>query len=163
VQRLRALLGASEAVVQQGRQILLDRTLVWVDAWAFERALADTRTEQALSLYGGAFLHEEEGEAWPVATRERLRSRFIQAVGDHGAFLEGERRDEEAIALYLRGLDADAVVEPFYQGLMRCYHRLDRLPEAAAAYRRLKQALAATLGLPPSAGTEKLYESLRLT
>lgn len=84
-------------------------------------------------------------------------------MGDHGAFLEGERRDEEAIALYLRGLDADAVVEPFYQGLMRCYHRLDRLPEAAAAYRRLKQALAATLGLPPSAGTEKLYESLRLT
>ena len=36
---------------------------------------------------------------------------------------------------------------------MRCYHRLDRLPEAVSAYRRLKQTLSVTLSLPPSAGT----------
>ena len=45
---------------------------------------------------------------------------------------------------------------------MRCYHRLDRLPEAVSAYRRLKQTLSVTLSLPPSAGTEKLYRALRL-
>lgn len=171
VHRLRALLGEGEAVVQQGRQLSLDRALVWVDAWAFERTLAaardaaaedDTAAARALELYRGAFLIEEEGETWPVAMRERLRSKFIQAVADHAVRLEAAGRDDEAIVWYLRGLDADSVVEPFYQGLMRCYHRLDRLPEAVGAYRRLKQTLSVTLNLLPSAGTEKLYRALRL-
>jgi DNA-binding SARP family transcriptional activator len=164
VHRLRALLGDGDAVLQQGGQVALDRERVWVDAWAFERALERGRDAplDALALYRGAFLAEEEGEAWPVAMRERLRSRFIQAVGDHAARLEAARCDEDAIAWYLRGLDADSVVEPFYQGLMRCYHRLDRLPEAVSAYRRLKQTLSVVLSLPPSAGTERLYRSLRL-
>lgn len=171
VHRLRSLLGEGDAVLQQGGHVALDRTRVWVDAWSFERALAATRepgareagsAAAALGLYGGAFLAEEEGESWPVATRERLRSKFIQAVADHAARLEAERRHQEAIDWYLRGLDADNVVEPFYQGLMRCYHRLDRLPEAVSAYRRLKQTLSVTLSLPPSAATEKLYQTLRL-
>ncbi|WP_076999946.1 BTAD domain-containing putative transcriptional regulator [Variovorax sp. KK3] len=171
VRRLRGLLGTDDAVVQQGGQLSLDRALVWVDAWAFERVLATARAKaaadgtalgEALALYRGAFLAEEEGESWPVAQRERLRGKFIQAVADHASALEHAQRPEEAIAFYLRGLEADDVVEPFYQGLMRCYHRLDRLPEAVSAYRRLKQTLSVTLSLPPSAGTEKLYRSLRL-
>jgi len=179
VHRLRTLLGVGDAIVQQGGQLALDRALVWVDAWAFERVLAaatnppntrdnrnaradgDAAAAEALALYRGAFLVEEEGKDWPVAMRERLRGKFIQAVSDHAARLEAARRDEEAIAWYLRGLDADNVVEPFYQGLMRCYHRLDRLPEAVSTYRRLKQTLSVTLSLPPSAGTERLYQSLR--
>jgi LuxR family transcriptional regulator, maltose regulon positive regulatory protein len=171
VHRLRVLLGDGDAVVQQGGQLWLDRTRVWVDAWVFERALGAARdapagdhaaTAQALALYRGAFLAEDEGEPWPVPMRERLRSKFVQAVADHASRLEAARRDEEAITWYLRGLDADNVVEPFYQGLMRCYARLDRLPEAVSAYRRLKQTLSVLLSLPPSAGTEKLYRSLRL-
>jgi DNA-binding SARP family transcriptional activator len=168
VHRLRSLLGEQgEAVVQQGGQLSLDRTMVWVDAWAFERLLQDgkdaaTLGEQALALYRGAFLAEDEGESWAVTLRERLRGKFIHAVGEHATRLEAARRDEDAIAWYLRGLDADSVVEPFYQGLMRCFHRLDRLPEAVSAYRRLKQTLSVTLSLPPSAGTERLYQALRL-
>lgn len=157
VHRLRGLLGDADAIVQQGGKLSIDRTRVWVDAWAFDAAPRDT-----LALYGGAFLVEEEGEAWPVAMRERLRSKFVQAVAEHGTALEKAHRDEEAIAWYLRGLEADSVVEPFYQGLMRCYHRLDRLPEAVSAYRRLKQTLSVILSLPPSDGTEKLYRTLRL-
>ena len=159
VHRLRGLIGDAEAVQQQGGVLSLDRLRVWVDAWAFERHADAIET---LALYRGTFLVEEEGEAWSVAMRERLRSRFIQSVSTHAARLEAARRDEEAIALYLRGIAADDVVEPFYQGLMRCYHRLDRLPEAVSAYRRLKQTLSVTLSLAPSVGTEKLYRALRL-
>ena len=171
VHRLRGWLGEADAIVQQGGQLSLDPRLVWVDAFSFENALAAQHPSRsasnddsiaALSLYRGAFLVEEEGEAWPVAMRERLRSRFIQHVADHAAGLEGRRRFDEAIGWYLRGLGADNLVEPFYQGLMRCYHALDRLPEAVSAYRRLKQTLSITLGLPPSASTERLYQSLRL-
>lgn len=161
VQRLRTLLGDGDAVIQQGKQLALDRTRVWADAWAFERALGAARGEEALALYRGAFLPDDEGESWPVATRERLRSKFVQAVAEQGARLEAAQRDEEAVAWYLRGLDADSVVEPFYQGLMRCYRRLDRLPAAISAYLRLKKALAATLGVAPSAQTEKIFQTLR--
>ena len=164
VHRLRQLLTVPDAVVQQGGQVSLERECVWVDAWSFEQGLSadDARSViDALELYRGAFLAEEEGESWPVATRERLRGKFVHAVAEHAARIEAAQRHEEAIGWYLRGIDADPVVELFYQGLMRCYHRLDRLPEAVSAYRRLKQVLSVTLSLPPSEGTERLYRSLR--
>lgn len=165
VLRLRALLGDAAAVVQKGGKVALDPERVWVDALAFERAVAAAKTraqlEHALALYGGAFLADDEGEAWPVATRERLRGRFIHALVALGAMLEAAGELDAAIAAYQRGLDADAVVEAFYQGLMRCYARLDRRTEAVSAYRRLKQTLSITVGLAPSPATERLYRALR--
>ena len=155
VLRLRTLLGDADAVIQQAGTLSLDRSRVWVDAWGFELS-------SDVDLYGGAFLAEEDGVPWPVPMRERLRTRFIQRVAEQGGKLETSNRHEEAIELYLRGLDADSIVEPFYQGLMRCYHHLDRRAEAVSTYRRLKQILSVTLGLPPSATTERLYKSLKL-
>jgi ATP/maltotriose-dependent transcriptional regulator MalT/DNA-binding SARP family transcriptional activator len=155
VLRLRALLGDADAVIQQAGTLSLDRSRVWVDVWAFEHS-GDT------DIYGGAFLPEEEDVPWPVPMRERLRARFIHGVGERGDTLEAQGRHEDAIELYLRGLDADSIVEPFYQGLMRCYAHLDRVAEAVSTYRRLKQILSVTLGLPPSATTERLRKSLRL-
>jgi ATP/maltotriose-dependent transcriptional regulator MalT/DNA-binding SARP family transcriptional activator len=153
VLRLRTLLGDSEAVIQQGGTLSLDRGRIWVDAWAFERA-------GQLEFYHGAFLAEDEGERWAIPMRERLRSRFVHQVADHGRALEGEGRHEEAIGWYRRGLDADNIVETFYQGLMRCHHRLGRRAEAIAAYRSLRQILSVTLGLPPSAASEKLRREI---
>ena len=162
--RLRALIGEG-AVIQQGGTLSLDETRVWVDARALEAALSRTDSangNDVLALYRGGFLAEDEGEPWSVAMRERLRSRFIHAVGNHARSHETAERWEVAIECYLRGLDADPVIEQFYQGLMRCYARLDRLSEAVAAYRRLKQILSISLSLKPSPSTEKLYQTLRL-
>jgi LuxR family maltose regulon positive regulatory protein len=138
---------------------------VWVDAWAFEDLLARSQTadaEELLSLYRGSFLAEDDGEPWPVTMRERLRGRFIHAIAEAGQRLEATKCPEAAIQCYLRGLDADPVVEHFYQGLMRCYASLDRLSEALSAYERLKRKLSITLGLNPSAQTEKLFQSMKL-
>ena len=98
VHRLRGLLGDADAVVQQGGQVSLDRDAgvgrclgVRARAGCGARragAARDTAAAEALALYRGAFLAEEEGEAWPVAMRERLRGKFIQAVADHAARLE---------------------------------------------------------------------------
>ena len=93
--------------------------------------------------------------------RERLRAKFIHALGNLGKQLEARGMDDAAIGWYLKGVDADPIVEPFYQGLMRCYDRLDRRTEAIGAYRRLRQTLSVILGIKPSASTEKLYDSLR--
>lgn len=116
--------------------------------------------ENALSLYRGSFLAEESEEAWAIRTRERLRGRYIHALVCLGSYLESAERYDEAVEWYMKGLDADPIVETFYQGLMRCYDRLDRRTEAISAYRRLRQTLSVTLGLKPSSATEKLYRTI---
>jgi ATP/maltotriose-dependent transcriptional regulator MalT/DNA-binding SARP family transcriptional activator len=173
VLRLRRLLGDNDLIRQQGGKLSIDRQKCWVDAWAFEQRLAQTSLngvatgdelgalEQALAFYTGALLPEDSEEPWTVPMRERLRAKFIHALGNLGKLLEAAGRHDEAIAWYVKGLDADAIVEPFYQGLMRCYEKLDRRTEAIGAYRRLRQTLSVTLGLHPSASSEKLYQSLR--
>jgi DNA-binding SARP family transcriptional activator len=176
VLRLRTLIGDAGAIAQGGGKLSLDRRRVWVDAFAFEQALAEAEAsgaarrtegaralarERALRLYEGAFLAGDEGEAWPVAARERLRGRFIHALAEQAGALERDGDLEAAVRTYLRGLDADAAVESFYPGLMRCYSRLGRRGEAIGAYQRLKQILSITLGLAPSAASERLYQGLR--
>lgn len=172
VLRLRGLLGDAGAIVQQGGKLSLDPGRVWVDVFAFEQAIvsADAHRDgpvepaflaRAIALYQGSFLAEDAGEAWPVATRERLRGRFIHAVGRHAGRLEADGDYEGAVHAYLRGLDADAAVESFYQGLMRCYQRLGRRSEGISSYLRLRQVLSVTLGLAPSPASERLYEELR--
>jgi ATP/maltotriose-dependent transcriptional regulator MalT/DNA-binding SARP family transcriptional activator len=173
VLRLRRLLGDNDLVRQQGGKLSIDRQRCWVDAWAFERRLVQPcvnaaatgeelrELERALSLYGGVLLPEDTDEPWTVPTRERLRAKFIHGLASLGKHLESWARHDEAITWYLKGLDADPVVEAFYQGLMRCYSNLDRRTEAIGAYRRLKHTLSVTLGLPPSGTTERLYQSLR--
>jgi DNA-binding SARP family transcriptional activator len=86
----------------------------------------------------------------------------VHALARLAQIRESRGEDEAAVDVYLRGLDVDPMVESFYQGLMRCYHRLGRRSEAISAYHRLKQILSITLGLAPSQASEKLYESLRL-
>jgi len=91
-----------------------------------------------------------------VSMRERLREKFIQYCSAHGQCLEEESRYDEALALYRRGIEADQLVESFYQGLMRCFEQLDRRAEAISIYRRLRQILSATLGITPSPASETL-------
>jgi DNA-binding SARP family transcriptional activator len=161
--RLRKLLGDTDAIIQQGNALSLDKARVWVDVWAFEDLLArpDANASEIIGLYRGAFLAEDEGEPWPVTMRERLRGRFIHAVAEAGKQLEDANRPDAAIECYLRGLDADPVIEQFYQGLMRCYTALERRSEALSAYQRLKRMLSISLGVQPSAQTERLYQSLK--
>lgn len=174
VLRLRNLLGDASVVIQRGGSISLDLHRVWIDVAVFEASVAAAQSaahrrdpvemrhlERALALYRGAFLAEDEGEGWPVAVRERLRGRFIHALGQYAERLEAAGEDEAAILAYLRGIDADPAVESFYQGQMRCYQRMDRRSEGIAAYQRLKQILSITLGLAPSAASERLYQALR--
>ena len=83
--------------------------------------------------------------------RSRARPNAVKPAGD----------DTAAIALYMRGIDADPAIESFYQGLMRCYDRSGRRSEAIAAYQRLRQILSVTLGLQPSPSSERLYQAVK--
>lgn len=162
VGRLRKLLGFDEAVMQQGGKVWLDRQAVSVDAWQFERSVeaqSSASVPEALRLYGGAFLPEDDGEVWSVPARERIRGKFIHAVATYGHLLEADEKLDEAVRLYLLGIDADVIVERFYCGLMRCYQKMGRPSEALSVFRRLRHTLAAVLATKPSPEAEALYQS----
>jgi pentatricopeptide repeat protein len=160
--RLRRLLGANEAILQRSGTLSLNKQHCFVDAPGFEEALNRHGSRAALPLYRGSFLPGDTDAPWSASTRERLRGKFIRAVESAGRELEGAGRPEEAVDLYLRGIETDDLVEPFYRGLMRCYCKLNRHTEAAATFRRLRHTLSVTLGAMPSSESQKLFEELRL-
>jgi DNA-binding SARP family transcriptional activator len=171
--RLRKLLGDASLLQQRGAKLSLDRRKCWVDAWAFERSIAElddggaagealpSRLFPALKLYGGNFLPEDSDAPWTASLRERLRSRFVRTVSEAALALEHAGKHEQAAKLYQHGLDADNMAEAFYQGLMRCHAAAGRPTDAIATYQRLRQLLSVTLSVKPSAATERLYQSLR--
>jgi LuxR family transcriptional regulator, maltose regulon positive regulatory protein len=165
--RLRRLLGHPEAITVSDSVLGLNRDLVWADVRAFEALLEREDLGSAefasslLGLYRGSFLADEVDQPWAVSTRERLRARLLNAVDRAGAALEASGQVDEAMALYLRGMDADPLAETFYQGLMRCHLRQGRHAEAFSTYRRLRQTLSVVLGVQPSPGTEALVRGLR--
>jgi LuxR family maltose regulon positive regulatory protein len=167
--RLRKLLGTSDAIQLADARMSLNPQLIWTDVGAFEYVLATKLDElpdakdvdRVLSLYKGDFLAGEPNTPWAVPTRERLRGKFVHQLERHGHCLEESERWDEAVSWYLRGIDADAMAEVFYQGLMRCYQAQGRIAEAMSAYRRLKQTLSITLGISPSPATEAVARALR--
>lgn len=162
--RLRNWLKRGDALRQKDGKLSLNADCCWVDARQFEHGTAGPDAEnpdRVLALYKGGFLPQDGDLSWALGYRERLRTRFVNVVTAAGRLLESEARHDPAIALYLRGIEADDLVEAFYQGLMRCYQQLGRVPEAMGAYRRLKQTLSVTLGVPPCAASESLFQSLR--
>jgi DNA-binding SARP family transcriptional activator len=130
--------------------------------WTFESGIEQPGEQRAaLELYRGSFLQGDGETPWSASMRERLRGKFVRALQTVAHELEMPGRYEEAIDLYLRGIDADDLIEPFYQGLMRSYQHLGRCTEAASAYRRMRQALSVTLGVQPGLESQRLFEDLR--
>src|SRR6185503_11252040 len=171
VLRLRKLLGGNDSIIVNDELISLNPQKCWTDIWAFERRIAQTEGAEAepglppagaaATLYRGNFLPADAEEPWTVKARERLRGKFVRLVEAVGLEEEKAGRWEQAIALYLKGLEADDLSEPFYQGLMRCYRGLGRHAEAMNAFRRLRQLLSVVLGIAPSASTQAIAHSLQ--
>ena len=173
--RLRKLLGDPDTVPLHAGLLSLNAERCWVDAWACEHLLDATRdtfkqghrqqasslADQALALYRGNFLHTDTDAPWSLSMRERLRGKFTDCVVLTGTELEQTEQFDQAIEYYKRGLEADNLGEPFYQGLMRCYLKLDRRAEGVATYRRLRELLSVTLNVSPSPQSQALYQALQ--
>jgi ATP/maltotriose-dependent transcriptional regulator MalT/DNA-binding SARP family transcriptional activator len=161
--RLRKLLGHTQSARLLDGRVSLDEQLVWTDTRAFEDELEDPeRARHALQVYKGDFLADELDQPWAASMRERLRAKFLHWVGREAAKLEAAQRWDEAIALHLRGIGADALTESFYQGLIRCHAAQGQRAEALSIYRRLRHQLSVTLGMTPSPSSEALVRELGL-
>lgn len=172
--RLRRLLGSAELIAQKAGRLSLNTRLIWVDAFAFEETCRQAHEKhrdaasndylavanRAFDLYRGGFLEGDVDAFWAMATKERLREHLLHLLSELGSRLEHERRYDEALTLYRRGIEADELAETFHQGLMRCHHHVGRRPEALDAYRRMCELLEKVHGVKPSPETEALYRKL---
>lgn len=163
--RLRKILGSHDAITVGDESLELNPRLCWTDVCAFEdraeKAEQMAEAAVALRLYRGNFLPGDAEAPWTAKTRERLRSKFVRLTEAVAAYEENAGNRDKAIALYLKGLEADDLVEAFYQGLMRCYRAQGRHAEAMSAYRRLRRLLSVVLGIAPSEATQSLARSLQ--
>jgi two-component SAPR family response regulator len=177
--RLRKVLGDDRVLVLKDGKLSLDANFCRIDVWTLERLLGSTKhimrdatntsqislmesvTESLLGLYQEHFLVNEDATSWSVSMRERLRSKFIHHLIEIGRFWESQGRWDHAIECYRKGIDVDDLVEVFYQRLMHCYLRTNRLSEGMAIYRRCCKSLSVILGLQPELETESLYQALR--
>jgi len=162
--RLRKLLGSPDHVRLSDGLLSLDESRVWVDALVYAGdPLGDAEVPNGmdrLALYRGSFLPSDVDAPWSISMREKLRSRFVTEVGRMGTALESRGRWDEALGLYERGLEADGLIEEFYQGLMRCHAARGRASAAHAVFRRLGKVLSASLGSSPSAASQALVRAV---
>jgi len=163
LQRLRQLLGISEAIQYTGGKLTLDARYCWVDAWAFEQGLDTGIPEQcmqSLMLYQNNFLHSEDNISWCLSTREHLRRKYLLQLEKHGEALACKGKWHDSITWYHRGLQIDELYETYYQGLMRAHQQLGQTSELIGVYQQCQQKMLAELGVKPSPKTTALFESL---
>jgi DNA-binding SARP family transcriptional activator len=164
--RLRKLLGRGDALQVARGMLRLNPAVAWVDALAFEQAVVRAcgnrdaidpeAAQDALALYAGSFLHNEEDASWLLPARERLRSRYIRLASRLAQYFEGSAQPARATAIYAAALEAEPLAEELYRGLMACLAAQGRRAEAFNAYRRCRQMLSVVLGVAPSRETEAL-------
>lgn len=173
--RLRKLLADDAAVVLKGGKLTLDAGRVWVDSAGIEHVFQDIDdvlagvasetpvldglASRLLAAYGGHFLSEESGE-WAIARRERLRSRFLNALQGLARCFEAREAWDAAARCYRRALEIEPLMENLWYRLMVCHKHLAQTAEALAVYRRCRQTLSSALGIGPSEQAQALASAL---
>ncbi|MBI4195085.1 MAG: tetratricopeptide repeat protein [Betaproteobacteria bacterium] len=176
--RLRKLLGEDRALVLQEGRLTIDPQYVWVDTWAFEQITAEIDkllkaardkvdaarvnllADRVLALYTGPFMGQDADESWCISLRERMRNRFVRAMGDIGRHWQQAGEWDRAVDYFQRCLEADNLAEGFYRHLMLCYRQLGRQAEAIDIYERCRKTLSAAFSVEPSRETTAIYETL---
>jgi DNA-binding SARP family transcriptional activator len=133
------------------------------DVQAFENALREHRTTEALPLFRGPLLagfDDDSNEAWSgwlSFERDRLQSAWRSAAQEQ---LAGDIDAVEAIDLAAHLLDADPLDEAALQAYMTWLARAGQVARARQAYREFVARLAHELGLEPGAELKALHDSM---
>jgi two-component SAPR family response regulator len=156
VYRLRRLLRHHEAVRFCGKAISLNDSLVWVDAWSFDRGIRDSQQlpqlAAALDLYCGPFLRDIE-HPHAFETRDRLQRRYERGVRVVAQRYQADGNDAAAISLYERAIDLGATSEELFREQMQCLIRVGQTAAAAEVFQRCRAVLSRRFGISPSVAT----------
>lgn len=167
---LRRLTGSPEIViVEQGQYRLGDH--VEVDALRFEEFVrraerlaraadpeaASAALEEAVQLYGGDYL-EQDDEEWATIHRQYLRDLYLTAIVKLAELSLGRGDFEAAIRHALDALRYDSCSEEAYRLLMLAHHRIGNRARARRWYERCEEMLERELQIQPSARTRQLRD-----
>ena len=164
---LRSHLGAGVVLSRGSVDLGLDPEAVWCDAVAFEEALRDGRTGDAVELYGGPFLdgfHVSEAaefEHWMDRQREHVELRYAGALEElaERAAARGDR--EASVELWRRLVDHDPSSSRAVAGLMGA---LESIGERVAALQQAEHhaaLLREEFDAEPDVEVEAIAERLR--
>jgi DNA-binding SARP family transcriptional activator/ABC-type dipeptide/oligopeptide/nickel transport system ATPase component len=151
--------------------ILPDDGSVWIDVLAFEKALEaalskegrpefEEQLAEALKLYTGDYLSEDEAESWAWGERERLRERYLQGMLRLAELQYNHHRLNEALATCRKALAVGLLSEPLYRLIMRCQAELGDRAGALLTFERCRQLLDEQLGVDPSPQTLQLHSAI---
>ena len=137
--RLRKILLRKESIVLAQGRVRLNRSMVWVDAFALEAEADENydppppveQVRRLLQLYRGPLL-AGESEPWTLAPRERLRGAFLRRVAQLSDLLQASHQYEALIDLNHRALDVEPLAEEVYRRLMQSLIAQDRHRRGAA-------------------------------
>src|SRR5581483_9402192 len=132
----------------------------WLDVQAFE-ALLDQGDEAALEAAVGRYhgdLLEDLDHAWIVPERERLRARYLDALGQQVVALRRARRFADAITVAQRLLTADPLREQGHQQLIALLALAGERAAALRQYERCREVLRAELDVEPLEETRRLRD-----
>jgi predicted ATPase/DNA-binding SARP family transcriptional activator len=133
---------------------------VWVDVKAFEEKLSQEthakHLEETLELYRGNLLSDSLYTSWLDAERERLKQRYMVALGQ---LLDVYQGDTEKTPLLLERLLAAEPSEVHYRKLTEYYLQQGNNHEAARQYQRCLEFLK-DIETEPEAETQGLFETL---
>ena len=161
--------GAADAVVVDRETVGLRQDAeIWVDADAFEQAVAEAQDavdalpllEKADALYVGDYLPDDLYEDWATGRRERLRRLWTQLQFSLARHRAARRDPERAASALQRLVDADACDERAAQELIKLLIRQGRRSDGLRVFQRLVQALRNELEVEPSQATLELEREL---
>lgn len=172
--RLRKLIG-HETVIQSQGLFSIASDYCWSDLKSFEYHLSAasnelvqghlneswTFTQKALQLYKSGFLSDTRSyhdSYTMLSVSERLRRKLLHHIDAVGTFLCKNDQYEQAIEVYLKGLDIDDLQERFYRGLIDSHNQLGQKSEALSVYKQCQTILSSVLGCSPSPETQALIK-----
>jgi DNA-binding SARP family transcriptional activator/tetratricopeptide (TPR) repeat protein len=133
---------------------------LWLDVAEFERLAAATHhLRDAVAIYTGDLLADVD-EEWLEPERERLRSRYGDALAELVANLRAAREYVPAITAAQRLLAHDPWREDTVRALMMLRHESGDRAGALAEYDRFTQLLRNELDAEPMPETTAVYQSV---
>ena len=152
--------------------MLIDQTLLWIDADAFDALLSQARTtsdpgqteqllEEAVLLYYGDYLSEERDIPWIQTRREALQRSWIGLLLELADLRIAREALPGAIDTLDRLLAVDATNEAAVQRLIILLTQSGRRAEALRIYQRFAVLLRQEYKIAPLPEIRNLFEAVR--
>ena len=159
-------------IIRQGLTYQLSEKNVWIDAEAFDQALAleslDIKKnpeksiqilKYATDLYKGSYLPNRVFNDWTSTERERLQLLAINAMISLGE-LTLESNPAESIRLAQEALIIDPSWEEAYRLQMMAYVKKNNRPQVIKTYKSCVKVLDKEFGIDPLPETKQIYEQV---